>query len=240
MNTVYRYEEVADAYLQQPDPGWTRYPCVATGWDNTPRRQLGEATVLQGSTPEAYGRWLTGAVRQQMEQPSARIVFVNAWNEWAEGAHLEPDAFWGRAFLEETRRVLEEECGFVPPPSHDPEIDLDPTPTEDLYTTQSCIAGSSNSSRCRAVSWPTQTGGYRSGRNITKVNFRDRSRRGSQNRRAQPSPDRATRILRLSGSRNMASMRRRRVIDDRFASGPGVWVNRRIGKWPRISFISSF
>jgi hypothetical protein len=37
---------------------------------------------------------------------SERILFVNAWNEWAEGNHLEPDHHWGRGYLEATRRMV--------------------------------------------------------------------------------------------------------------------------------------
>ncbi len=106
-NMIYDYGEVASAYLQRPRPPWTSYPCVATGWDNSPRRQQGEAQLLLGSTPEKYGRWLTEAIRVQAESEMGDgIVFVNAWNEWAEGAHLEPDAHWGRAYLETTKSVV--------------------------------------------------------------------------------------------------------------------------------------
>lgn len=101
------YEDVASVYLQRPAVPWVRYPCVATGWDNTPRRQATEAFIVRDSSPERFGRWLTAAAERQ-EQAAGRdgIVFVNAWNEWAEGAHLEPDAFWGRAYLETARDVL--------------------------------------------------------------------------------------------------------------------------------------
>ncbi len=118
---MYDYDEVVSAYLGRDPVAWTRYPCVAPGWDNSPRRQNGEAFILRGSTPEAYGRWLENAAQRQMhsEGPDG-IVFVNAWNEWAEGAHLEPDADWGRAYLSVTRDVLRDLRGGrepAPPPA---------------------------------------------------------------------------------------------------------------------------
>lgn len=101
------YKDVAEAYLDRPAVPWLRYPCVATGWDNTPRRQATEALILRDSSPERFGQWLAAnAEREDHASGRDGIVFVNAWNEWAEGAHLEPDAFWGRAYLEAARDVL--------------------------------------------------------------------------------------------------------------------------------------
>ena len=54
--------------------------------------------MLHGSTPEAYGAWLRETIRRAAPGESGeRLVFVNAWNEWAEGNHLEPGQRWGRA-----------------------------------------------------------------------------------------------------------------------------------------------
>ncbi len=106
--TVYDYTATAAAYLGRPSAEWTRYPCVVTGWDNTPRRPDGNAIILHGSTPEAYRAWLSEAIARQARSEGAHgIVFVNAWNEWGEGAHLEPDVAHGRAYLDATRAALD-------------------------------------------------------------------------------------------------------------------------------------
>jgi 2-polyprenyl-3-methyl-5-hydroxy-6-metoxy-1,4-benzoquinol methylase len=76
------------------------------GWDNTARRPYG-ATIFTGATPEAYGRWLEQAVRSVSHvREEENYLFIVAWNEWAEGNHLEPDQHFGRAFLETTRAVM--------------------------------------------------------------------------------------------------------------------------------------
>ena len=62
---------------------------------------------MRDSTPEEYAAWLSLEInRVRSRTPDKRIVFINAWNEWAEGNHLEPDLKFGRAFLEATRQAL--------------------------------------------------------------------------------------------------------------------------------------
>ncbi|MGA2368417.1 MAG: FkbM family methyltransferase [Dehalococcoidia bacterium] len=102
------YPELILRYLQKEVPGYTRFRTVMTGWDNTPRRP-DNAYVFANSTPGAYQAWLEAICRQTYEQNfgDERIVFVNAWNEWAEGAHLEPDNRYGHGYLEATRNALE-------------------------------------------------------------------------------------------------------------------------------------
>ena len=102
-NEAYPYEGVAAAFLDDPDPGWTRFRCVAPGWDNTARRGDGRSILVTGNTPERYEAWLRAACERA---GPGGVVFVNAWNEWAEGAHLEPDQRNGRAYLRATARAV--------------------------------------------------------------------------------------------------------------------------------------
>jgi glycosyltransferase involved in cell wall biosynthesis len=103
---VYDYDQVRRAIHALPAAAYRRYETVVPGWDNTAR--VGDrATVLDGATPAGYEHWLRDAVARAMDQPAGhRLVFVNAWNEWAEGAYLEPDRAEGRAYLEATQRVM--------------------------------------------------------------------------------------------------------------------------------------
>lgn len=102
-NHVVEYDAVVDHYLAAEQPAWPRYECVLPAWDNSPRRGEGRSFLLHGSTPEGYARWLRGAVQRAGEDG---IVLINAWNEWAEGAYLEPDLEFGDAYLRATADVL--------------------------------------------------------------------------------------------------------------------------------------
>lgn len=101
------YAATAEDYCRRPVPPFKRFFGVTPMWDNTARRKV-NANVYAGSTPALYERWLRRVVARTMavHQGDERIVFVNAWNEWAEGCHVEPDQKWGRAYLEATRRAL--------------------------------------------------------------------------------------------------------------------------------------
>src|SRR5208337_1432834 len=105
---VYDYRDVVEVEIaNRRDPPFERFLTVMTGWDNEPRR-TGRGHIFNFSTPIAYAKWLEHACERTARQPDAekRLVFINAWNEWAEGTYLEPDRKYGRAYLRETESVL--------------------------------------------------------------------------------------------------------------------------------------
>jgi hypothetical protein len=103
---IYDYADFVERQLRKPEPSYLRFPCVTPSWDNSPRRPLG-ALTLAHSDPGIYRRWLShaasGVSTWELQQ---RIVFINAWNEWAEGNHLEPDLRFQRAYLSATKDAL--------------------------------------------------------------------------------------------------------------------------------------
>jgi len=79
------------------------FKCVCPSWDNTPRRGKA-AHIFYGSTPEMYRERLLASFKKSHHN----TVFINAWNEWGEGAHLEPDIKFGDAYLRATKEALTE------------------------------------------------------------------------------------------------------------------------------------
>ena len=103
---VHDYSDAWPILAEPEELPYPTYETVCPRWDNSPRTGS-RAVVLHNATPEAYERWLELATdRAASRTLDEQIVFVNAWNEWGEGCHLEPDRRFGRAFLEATRRVL--------------------------------------------------------------------------------------------------------------------------------------
>jgi len=103
--------EVADRAM----PDYPLYPGVNAGWDNEPRRN-GRGRVYAHASPRGYRDWLEHTITRRASKLPAtqRLVFINAWNEWAEGAVLEPDARLGHAWLEANRRALQSAAGQAP------------------------------------------------------------------------------------------------------------------------------
>ena len=86
------------------------YRCLFPGWDNSPRKANSNCQIYVNTTIEVYKRWLIDLIRQTTanKDTSEKFLFINAWNEWGEGAHLEPDSKYGYAYLQATRECLEQ------------------------------------------------------------------------------------------------------------------------------------
>jgi hypothetical protein len=104
---IFDYAELVARDLFTSAPPYTRFKGLMLGWDNSARRKL-NANIFVNSSPETYEVWLNGAITHTRKHlPSDRqIIFVNAWNEWAEGTHLEPDLKFGTKYLEATERAV--------------------------------------------------------------------------------------------------------------------------------------
>ena len=97
------YPRIASRFMQRRTPSFVRHRGVMPRWDNSARRGA-NATVYVGDTPPLYQEWLAAAIRDENRLRGNRgLVFINAWNEWAEAAYLEPDLATGRSYLQATR-----------------------------------------------------------------------------------------------------------------------------------------
>ena len=105
--TVKSYDQMALNAMADATPPFRLLRGVCPSWDNEARRP-GGSTVLAGASPEKYAAWLDWTAQRMVDEAPAdeRIVFANAWNEWAEGAHLEPDRHYGYAYLSATADAL--------------------------------------------------------------------------------------------------------------------------------------
>jgi lipopolysaccharide biosynthesis protein len=103
---AFDYQEVVDSLVPLRTGERPAAPCAFVGWDNTPRRGK-NGVVIVGGGPDAFGADLRHCVelarKWDADEP---LVFINAWNEWAEGCHLEPDQRFGTKFLEQVRSAL--------------------------------------------------------------------------------------------------------------------------------------
>ena len=103
---IYSYAESTElmARLRLAFP---HFPCCFVSWDNTARRGH-HAIVIVNSTPDLFRGQLDLMARSVLHKDrEERVVFINAWNEWAEGMYLEPDSTFGHAYLEAVAQVIE-------------------------------------------------------------------------------------------------------------------------------------
>ena len=88
---------------------YVRYKCIAPSWDNTPRKAE-RGTLFTDVTTKKFTRLVTKASMSILADRRLRengFLFVNAWNEWGEGAHLEPDLRYGYGWLETIAKVMD-------------------------------------------------------------------------------------------------------------------------------------
>lgn len=116
---IFDYTAVVDGDLKKYANGydWPVHRGAMLGWDNTARR-LTDARVFHGATPFGFRRWIKGIVEQEAKFNTGpeSLIFINAWNEWAEGTYLEPDQRWGTTNLEALASGLRAVPGAEPVP----------------------------------------------------------------------------------------------------------------------------
>jgi len=101
------YSRIVAQSILRAQPPFKLYRGIIPSWDNTARRQ-DTGTIVVNATPAFFGTWLRYLrtyTRATRTSASDAFIFVNAWNEWGEGCHLEPDVQWGLGYLDEVART---------------------------------------------------------------------------------------------------------------------------------------
>lgn len=107
-NGLYSYPDLVKNMVNRPKPGYKYFRCVCPSWDNSARRKT-KATIYVDTLPQTFGKWVK-AMKEYTEKnlpENEQFLFINAWNEWGEGCHLEPDEKWGTAYLKELKKAVE-------------------------------------------------------------------------------------------------------------------------------------
>lgn len=104
---VFDFQQAAASMMKKIPPKYTLFKTVMTSWDNTARRQ-NQPLIFHNATPKIFQSWLTSTLEYTLQNApeGGKFVFINAWNEWAEGAHLEPDRKFGYAYLQAISNAL--------------------------------------------------------------------------------------------------------------------------------------
>jgi glycosyltransferase involved in cell wall biosynthesis len=107
---VLSYQDTVAISLAEPQAPYPLIRTAVPSWDNDARRE-GRGLLLHGSTPAAFGEWVSALTAQAVDHPffGQPIICINAWNEWAEGAYLEPDLHFGAAYLNALSRAITSE-----------------------------------------------------------------------------------------------------------------------------------
>jgi len=108
IDNIFNYKDIVENDLSYDfQQGYPIFPCICPGWDNSARRPEGSALIINGSTPDLFKTWATNKIKlTDWSLLQDRFLFVNAWNEWAEGNHLEPCERWGSQYLASLQEAI--------------------------------------------------------------------------------------------------------------------------------------
>jgi lipopolysaccharide biosynthesis protein len=104
---VFDYRDVARHMMIRQWPEYPLFKTVMLAWDNSARAR-DRASIFHHFSPDYYERWLGRVAKRTTQRypEDERLVFINAWNEWAEGTYLEPDQEYGNQCLLATERAI--------------------------------------------------------------------------------------------------------------------------------------
>lgn len=102
---IYDYDDIWNLILDMPPIAENSIPCGFINWDNTPRRGK-NGSLIQGMTPEKFTDYFSKLIEKTENEYMQDMVFLFAWNEWAEGGYLEPDEVNGYKYLKAVQTAI--------------------------------------------------------------------------------------------------------------------------------------
>jgi hypothetical protein len=113
LHRVWSYDSLIRKCLERELLPYRFFPGLCPSWDNSVRRREG-GVILKDATPAKYQSWLRELLYREWFRPQKEsVVLVNAWNEWAEGNHLEPCERWGTGYIDATRQAIDDAQGTI-------------------------------------------------------------------------------------------------------------------------------
>ena len=104
-NNLMSYDDLWQKILERTPIDNKCIPGAFVDWDNSPRK--GEyARICDGATPEKFERYMSELIKHTRDVYKKDMIFIYAWNEWAEGGYLEPDEDYGYGYLEGIKKAL--------------------------------------------------------------------------------------------------------------------------------------
>jgi glycosyltransferase involved in cell wall biosynthesis len=106
---IFNMESVIEKSRKIKNTDYKLFRGLCPSWDNTPEKKA-SGSIVVNNTPEFFEEWVSYAITDTIDKSefdlTERLIFVNAWNGWAQGAHLEPDKKYGYAWLQAIRNAL--------------------------------------------------------------------------------------------------------------------------------------
>lgn len=108
----YNYKDAVNASKKRKIESSKEWLGAFPGWDNTARRGK-KSIIYYNSTPSIFEEYVYIQLIKSFRAGQEGILFINAWNEWAEGAHLEPDEKDGFKYLQAVKRAREKAIEYI-------------------------------------------------------------------------------------------------------------------------------
>lgn len=104
---TFDYDQVWQKILEEKPLSKKCVPGAYVDWDNTPRKGI-HGKVHKGASPDKFKHYFAQQVERAKTVYHSDMIFVYAWNEWAEGGYLEPDERYRYGYLEAIKEVLKQ------------------------------------------------------------------------------------------------------------------------------------